>query len=432
MMTATDFHKEAIRLRQEKKYEEALSLYERSWLETGDQYDGAGLLSCLRKLKQYDKAILLADEIVKKFPDFQWGKNEAIWTYIEGKLYKLEDDAQPDRVIEIASDIMRLKPEGVAAKIVVFRVLKTAKAAGDWKTVDEWANKLRPEALSNDPMTDDEGREGWSDQSLWYNYKARAIVETDKAEEVIQFIDEVINKFPRQKKFFLRLKAMSLHKLNQLDKAQEIYKSLCDARRPDWWLLHEYARVLNDRGEKKDAFKIMCQAAVSHKKLDAMVTLFKEMGLLCKEAGRMKEARAHLLLSSLIRTEQGWSIPESLSNTIAELNSVLNNENAPSNIREALNHCRETWNNILGVKTDHTSLTHRKPKRGLIGKILLGKPEVSFCFIHGSDNETYFCYKSDLPAGIADGAAVSFTAAPSFDKKKNVESWKAVAIVRKN
>jgi tetratricopeptide (TPR) repeat protein len=431
-MTVTDFNKEANRLRQEKRYEEALSLYERSWLETGDQYDGAGLLSCLRKLKQYDKAILLADEIVKKFPDFQWGTNEVIWTYIEGKLYRLEDDAQPDRIIEIAGDIMRLKPEGVAAKIVVFRVLKTAKAAGDWKTVDEWTNKLRPEALSNDPMTNDEGREGWSDQSLWYNYKARALVETDKAEEVIQSIDEVINKFPRQKKFFLRLKAMSLHKLDQLDKAQEIYKSLCDVKRPDWWLLHEYARVLFDRGEKQEALKIMCQAADSHKKLETMVTLFKEIGLLYKEAGQLKEARAHLLLSSLIRAEQGWSIPESLSNTIEELNSVLNNEKAPSNIREALNLCRETWNNILGAKRVHTSSTHRKPKRGLTGKILLGKPEVSFCFIRGNDNESYFCQKSDLPVGIADGEAVSFTALPSFDKKKNIESWKAVDIVKKN
>lgn len=430
-MTVTDFHREANRLRQEKRYEEALPLYERSWLETGDQYDGAGLLSCLRKLKQYDKAILLADEIVKKFPDFQWGKNEVIWAYIEGKLYKLEDDAH-DRIIEIAGDIMRLKPEGFAAKKVVFRVLKAAKATADWKIVDEWADKLNPEVLSTDPMTDEEGREGWSDQSLWYNYKARALVETDKAEEVIQFIDEVINKFPRQKKFFLRLKAMSLHKLEQLDKAQEIYKSLCDVKRPDWWLLHEYARVLFDRGEKQEALKIMCLAADSHKKLETMVTLFKEIGLLCKVTGQLKEARAHLLLSSLIRAEQGWSIPESLSNTIEELNSVLNNEKAPANIREALNYCRETWNNILGVKRDHTSSTQRNPKRGLIGKILLGKPEVSFCFIHGSDNESYFCYKSDLPAGIADGEAVSFTALPSFDKKKNVESWKAVDIVRKN
>lgn len=431
-MTSMDVHQEANNLRREKKYDAALPLYEQLWLETGDQYDGAGLLCCLRKLKQYDKAIPLADEIVNRFPDFQWAKNEAIWTYIEGKLNNLEDESPVAKTIEMAITIMGLNPEGFAAKMVVFRVLKAAKAAGDWRTVDEWTNKLNPEALSNDPMTDDEGREGWSDQSLWYNYKTRALVETDKAEEVLEFIDKVINKFPRQKKFFLRLKALSLHKLGKLDDAHEIYRSLCNVRRPDWWLLHEYAKVLNDKGEKEEAYKVMCQAAVSHKKLETMVTLFKEMGLLCKETGRTKEARAHLLLSSLIRNEQGWSIPESISDTITELNSVLTNENAPSSVREALNMCRETWHDISGVKADRAAIRQRKPKRGLTGKLLLGKPDVPFCFIRGNDNVSYFCQKSDLPAGIVDGEVVSFTALPSFDKKKNTESWKAVDIIRGN
>jgi tetratricopeptide (TPR) repeat protein len=427
-----DLHQEANNLRREKKYAEALPLYEELWNKTGDQFDGSGLLNCLRKLKQYDKAILLADEIVKKFSDFQWAKNEAIWTYIEGKLNNLEDDSPVAKTIEIASTIMRLNPEGFAAKMVVFRVLKAAKVAGDWKTVDEWTNKLNPGALSNDPMTDDEGREGWSDQSLWYNYKARALIETDKSEEVLEFIDEVISKFPRQNKFFIRLKALSHYKLGNLNDAQDIYKSLCDVRRPDWWLLHEYAKVLNDKGEKEEAFKVMCQAAVSHKKLEAMVTLFKEMGLLCKETGRIKEARAHFLLSSLIRAEQGWSIPESISDTITELNSVLTNENAPSSVREALNMCRETWHDISGLKADRAATHHRKPKRGLTGKLLLGKPDVPFCFIWGNDNVSYFCQKSELPAGIVDGEVVSFTALPSFDKKKNTESWKAVDIIRRN
>lgn len=431
-MTKTDLHNEANKLRQEKKYDEALPLYEELWNKTGDQYDGAGLLSCLRKLKQYDEAIPLADEIVNKFSDFQWAKNEAIWTYIEGRLNKLEDDTPVDKIIEIASAIMRFKPEGVAAKMVVFRVLKAAKTAGQWMTVDEWTDKLKPEVLSIVPMADEEGREGWSDQSLWYNYKARALIETEKSEEVLQFIDEVINKFPRQKKFFIRLKALSHYKLGNLNDAQEIYKDLCDGRRPDWWLLHEYAKVLNDRGEKEEAFKVMCQAAVSHKKLEAMVTLFKEMGLLCKETGRMKEARAHFLLSSLIRAEQGWSIPESISNAITELNSVLTNEKAPSSVREAINMSQETWNDILGVRADRAATHQRKPKRGLTGKLLLGRPDVPFCFIRGHDNVSYFCQKSDLPVGIVDGEVVSFTALPSFDKKKNTESWKAVDIIRGN
>jgi tetratricopeptide (TPR) repeat protein len=432
VMTSAEIHLNAKRLRQEKKFAEALPLYEDLWNQAGAPFDGAGLLNCLRKLKRYDKAIPFAEELVKKFSDFRWAKNEAIWTYIEGKLNKFKEDASVDEIIEIANSIMDLKPEGPAAKLAVFRVLKAAKAAGGWKIVNEWTDKLNPEILNTAPMRDKEGREGWCDQSLWYNYKAKALIETDKPELVLQFIDQVISKFPRQNKFFLRLKALSHHRLGNVNDAQDIYKRLCDARRPDWWLLHEYARVLVDKGEKQDALKIMCQAAASHKKLEGMVTLFKEIGLLCKEIGQPREARAHLLLSSLIRTEQGWSIPESMSHTITGLNLVLNNEKAPSNIRDALNICRETWNKILGVKTDRASAHHRKPKRGLTGKLLLGKPDVPFCFIRGDDNESYFCQKSDLPAGITNGETIGFTGLPSFDKKKNTESWKAVDISRKN
>jgi hypothetical protein len=41
------------------------------------------------------------------------------------------------------------------------------------------------------------------------------------------------------------------------------------------------------------------------------------------------------------------------------------------------------------------------------------------------DEQSFFCYKSDLPPDITDGNEVTFDAIPSFDKKKNKESWKA-------
>src|SRR4030067_3699435 len=159
-MTSTEIRQEAKRLRQEKKFAEALPLYEELWNETGAPFDGAGLLNCLRKLKRYDKAIPFAEEVVKKFPDAQWVKNEAIWTYIEGKLNKLEKDATVNEIINIADSIMDLKPQGYAAKLAVFRVLKAAKAAGDWKIVNDWTDKLNPAVLRTAPMTDEEGGEG--------------------------------------------------------------------------------------------------------------------------------------------------------------------------------------------------------------------------------------------------------------------------------
>jgi hypothetical protein len=39
-----------------------------------------------------------------------------------------------------------------------------------------------------------------------------------------------------------------------------------------------------------------------------------------------------------------------------------------------------------------------------------------------------FCIKSDLPGNIHDGEEIIFDAIPSFDKKKNQQSWKARGI----
>lgn len=423
-MTMTDFHQEANRLRQEKKYDEAIPLYEQLWTEKGDQYDGAGLLQCLRKTGDIEKAIPLAEELIKKYPDFSWVKNEAIWTLISGKLNKFNENSSLEDILDVANEIMDLKPEGVAAKTVVFRVLKAAKEAGKWDVVHEWAAKLDPDKLNTTPMTDEKGREGWSDQSLWYNYKCKSLIERERPDETLQLIDKVIEKYPKQRKFLLRLKALALHKIKRLVEAEECYKDLCGVMKPDWWLLQEYARVINDRGDKKAAIKLMCQAANSNTKLDLMVTLFHEMGLLFKEIGENDTARAHLALSTLIRQERGWSVPIIISDSIVELNRIIGNDDVPALIKDAISLCRKEWENILGTSTT----IQRKQRRGLTGKVQLGSSERPFCFILGEINESFFCFKSDLPADTKDGDIVSFNAHPSFDRKKNRESWKAVDI----
>jgi len=426
MKGTVDLYQEANNLRKEKKFADAAPLYEKAWSASADQYNGAGLLQCLRKTDCFEKAIPLAKELLKKYPEFAWARNEAIWTLISGELNRLDEDTTLETVIDLARKIMELKPEDLAAKVCVFKVLKAAKAAGKWDVVGEWTYKLDPDRLSTTPMTDERGREGWNDQSLWYNYKCNFLIKKDKAEEVLRFIDQVIEKHPGQRKFFLRIKAIALHKTNRLDEAEGCYKNLCSVRKPDWWLLQEYARVVKDKGNRGDALKLMCQAANSNNKLDLMVALFQEMGLLFKENGDNDAARSHLALASLIRRDQEWSIPGIILDSLSELNMTIGNDYAPTSIKNALSMCRKEWEKILGI----SALEQRTPNC-LSGKVRLGNPERAFCFIIDGSGESYYCLKSDLPRQTKDGDTVVFNAIPSFDKKKNRESWKATNISAK-
>ncbi len=431
MIDKEELKNRANELRKTGKTEEALELYKKLWSETGDKFDGAGLLHCLRKLNLFNEAIPLADDLVKKFSNFPWCKNEIVWTYIKGQLDKLSDNEPLNKVIAIAEKIMGCNPKEIAAKTVVFKVLKYAKAANDWDTVNEWVVKIKPESLGEEPrVIDSAGKRGWSEQAQWYNYRIKGLIEDNKTEEALKAIEEIIGKFPNQRKYFLHLKASAFYKANNLQEAERMYREICSGFKIDWWLLHAYARVLRDKGQGEEALKLMYRAANSHTKLEAMVKLFADIGFLCNKIGKNIEARNHLILSKLIREKNGWSVDNVIRSTIQDLNELIGNADETIGTLEALKICRAHWASQLGDEhcQSNSNSRHMKARKRLIGKVNLGKADRPFCFIFSEGKESFFCFKSSLPSDIKNGDEVVFTAVPSFDKKKGVESWKAVNI----
>lgn len=427
MTNLTEQKQKAIGFRKTGNFKEALLLYRNLYKKTGDEFDGAGLLHCLRKLELFDEAIIFADELIVKYPDFDWCRNEVVWTFIQGVSNKLGEEESLEKVIEAANKIMSFHPTGLARKLTVFKVLKSAKSSNHWEIVNEWVIKIAPDSLSAKPMTDNSGREGWSDQSLWYNYRINGLIKKGNKKEAINTVDEILEQFPKQRKFFLRLKALANYLLGKLPESEKIYKNLCSGYKPDWWMLHEYAKAVRDIGRREDALKIMYQAASGSSKLESMVSLFVDIGMLCKELGKYEEARAHLVLCKYVRNEKGWTVPESIINTVNDLNKIIGNNKEPSSLKEALRICRNEWSKLLCKENDLKNSSHknRKVKKGLVGKVSLGRSDRPFCFIIAKDEQSFFCYKSDLPPNITDGSEVTFNAIPSFDKKKNKESWKA-------
>jgi len=420
-------------LRKAQNFKEAVLLYRDLWKETGDHYDGAGLLHCLRKLELFDEAIPLAEDLIIKHPESDWCRNEVIWTFISGDLYKLGENESVEKVVETAKKVMDLNPHGLAEKVVVFKVLKSAKAHGNWGIVNEWVIKIDPSALSTEPITFETGRKGWCDRSLWYNYKISGLLKSggDKeAKEAIELVDEISGQFAYEQKFFLRLKALAFQKIGKLNAAEKIYEKLCDRGRPDWWMIHEKAKVVRDLGRTEDALELMYWAARSNRKLGTMVSLFADIGSLCKSMGKNEEARAHLVLCRYVREEKNWSLPGFILNDINELNEIIGNNKEPSSLKEALSICKSYWRSLVGETSELKGKIDdkRKIRKGLSGKVNFGNLANNFCFIITKDKESFFCFKKDLSSDIKDGDDISFDAIPSFDKKKNKKSWRATNI----
>jgi tetratricopeptide (TPR) repeat protein len=407
-------------LRKAGEYDKAKDLYESLWTSSKDQFDGAGLLQCLRKLDRFDEAIPVAEELAEQQLDLEWCRREVIWTFLQGQLLKLPENERMENVVAFAAKIMKLSPDGLAAKLTVFRVLKAAKAEKRWDVINDWVVRLNPEELSGEPIKSENGREGWCDQSLWYNYRLNGLFETGNYPAVIKIVDEILGKYPKENKFFLRLKGRASHRLGDLKNAEQIYSELCSSRRTDWWLLHEYALVLIDINRKEEALLLMYRAAASNPKLELMVSMFSDIANVCKELGRVEEARNHLVLSKHVREQQGWPIGFSLKSQIDQLEDKLTTK-APESFEECMTQCKKLWKAQSVERDDY----ERKPKRGLIGLVKASSGDRPFCFIDVKGENSYFCFKSDLPTGLKNGDQVSFDAIPSFDKKKNKPSWKA-------
>lgn len=414
--------KSANTYRKDGDFVNAIPIYESLWKENGDAFDGAGLLSCYRKTCMFDKALPLAEELAGKHGGLDWAEKEICWTLIQGRTQKFNDETPWDEVIQTTNKIFDFNPDFLAKKLIVFKVLKLAKNKNDWNTIASWVDRVEVDKLSTVPIQLTSGRDGWSDQCLWYNYKINSLLKTedfDKAESLAQVAEE---KCPKQGVFFLRLKAHAKKGLGESEAAINLYEKLCK-NRIDWWLLQEYGNLLKDHGERDKALMILCKAALSKAKLEMMVRLFSDIAGICIENDDFENARCHYYLEKFIRNENEWPLTSDLTTAIQTLDKRLSSKNSFQNKQQALSMCKSFWRKNCGENTSKTI----KKKSGLIGKITIIKQK-PFCFVNTKDGLSAICFPNDISGDVNNGDTVVFDIIPSFDKKKNTESWKAIKI----
>jgi hypothetical protein len=173
---------------------------------------------------------------------------------------------------------------------------------------------------------------------------------------------------------------------------------------------------MRESGSLDEAYKQMCRAAQQCPKLDMMVSFYQDFGMLAKELKKKEEAYCYLLISKLVREEKKWKIPTDLTINLEELKLGLNVEAIPQEVRSLHQKCKSYWS---GNKNDNQIYR---------GKIQLGLKEKPFCFIYDNEKKSHYCLKKDLPVEIKNDDLVSFNLLSSFDKKKNIQSMRAINI----
>ncbi|MHC8522514.1 hypothetical protein ACPJHQ_16450 [Rossellomorea sp. H39__3] len=364
---------QANELRKSGRLEEALPLYQTLWESAQDKFNGAGLLHCLRKLRRFEEALPLAKELEKQHIGFDWCRREIIWTYIGGYLNQLTEKDTMGKTLNIANHILTLQPDELALQKVVFAVLKKAKQLKKRDIACDWVDKITPENIDSTPIKTERGDTGWNYQTIWYLHKIRCLIHQNSLKDAIDKVDFVLHNLNKKEKYFKRLKATALLKQGNINEAEAILQSLCKARRVEWWLLYDYAMLMNEKGEKTIALDYMYKAASSEKRLEGILGLILDTAKLSKELRRMEESFYHFQLFKLIREKNGWSIQEEVIKELQEL-STQYDSNSSVTFHEALKKCRSYWR---ANSTEPSRRVEKKNKRtSLSGVVKLAKREL--------------------------------------------------------
>jgi len=419
----------AEKLRKEGSFKEAKEIYAILWKNSKEPSIGAGFLHCLRKLNDTEKSISLAYELRnQKFNDY-WVNLEILWTLI-GELRKSEDYLKAKELARYLLTLIRPEKDILALKIITEKMAKLAMDKENWSEAIEWLEKYGKKNLTDELVAKSE----WTNKTLWYFRKIKCLYGIGNYEEIIALSEEVesISKPWNINKQFLRYRAKTLFDLDKLDDSLQLYKKI-SKEKVEWWILREEALVLIKMNLKDDALKILYTAALSSRQLDKLVTLFNDIGNLCLVLNKEEEALAHYILEKLIREENKWSIDSTLTTQINSLKNSFPEYNEISKVKDALDICRKFWKK-LGIQPPKThskkgykyssKKDDRKTRKGLKG-IVQKKKELPFFFIK-TENESIICFLSDITEEYTHGDEVLFDALPSFDKKRNMESWKAI------
>lgn len=416
-----ELKKQANTLRKNGNLKEALPIYENLFdKEVKDRFDAAGYLHCLRKLKKHDEAMKVAAICEELFADFNWMRMEIIWTYIS-KLKQVAETEPIDKVLSIANKVLSLEPDDVQTNITVLTVLKKTKQMKKWDIATQWVDKLNPLTLNKEPLVANEKTTIWSDYLIWQKYKVTCLIFEKKYQEAIYQLNLIRSDIKQVEKFFLVLEAEAFKGIGELQSSIEILTKLTQNPKADWWIIHRYSLVLNEVGKSEQSLKEMFRAASLSHKLENSIKLFRDIFWLAKELDKLEEAHYHLLLFKMIRERNDWPVHEEVVRQINLTGEKLKGAKVQT-YHEVLKKCRSYWVQDISIESSNKSI-----QRNLKGKLIQVKSDRPFCFVK-TQTDSFFCHKSEIKGEPIEDLAVKFDIIPTFDRKKQQDSWKAINI----
>jgi len=300
------------------------------------------------------------------------------------------------------------------------QVIKTEKSKPhiSWQFIDSFCDMFNPNQLQQDCFKGEveikgrmQSKEFASVRETWYSVKTKALFKQNKYAECFSLSKKALESFSRfhysNDIWFARRIALSRIKTgNAVDAIADLHDILLKKR--EWFIQKEISELYFKIGETEIAFNYAIQAINNYGDLEYKVGLLALLGEVLKKKNQNELAFKHFSLSYLIRVEQDWKIPASLSVSLKEFNK----ENIAINkINELKRELQTFWKESvrkdqLSGRIDH--ILHDN-ERGVVGYIRY-------------DDQKQIYFSVNRTNMIADklivGVPVEFIILPAIEGKK--------------
>jgi tetratricopeptide (TPR) repeat protein len=419
----TPNYENAEALRKNKSYAEACEQFAQIWQQNPSPFIGWRYAFCLRKVGQLEDAERVAREALAKYPEDKFTKSELGWILYEKELKPAKEESDLGRIVHVANQVLALNSDGMALAKVVLAVMKVAKGRKNWKVLLEWADRLTPENLDNQPMVFD-GKRGMSDRETWCVGRARALLELERFDEACQFAQAGLADFPDEI-FLRRTAALALARSGDLVGGIAEMRSLLTHRRADWYMKAELAELEYRAGNYHEAYRLICDAVSTPRQSEEYkLGYFVTLAQIALALGKLDVATEHIALAKAIRSSKGWRIPSELVQVEKDVLAALRASN-------------KVWPELSQDPKQLGRLCRRRWQEGKDEGVQFYRGTVKpypegrhFAYIKRDDGgEDVYVIVRDLPRNCSEpGSRVEFALKTSFDKKKGRESVQATNV----
>lgn len=424
-MSTEDFpqlRQQAEDFRKAKEYGQAVSVYQRLWTTfeeaKRDQWVAWGYAFCLQKSKRYSEGLEVCREAYPLHKEFSNLQNVYAWCIYFMEI-KVEEVLEEPRFLKAANGILRLSRQDDKYSPYTqtcIKVLKHLHSKENYpaERILEWTERIIPELLSKETFSfvDQSGktRELASEKETWYQYRIKALYESEKYEECIQLANQALQCIHKAHYdnpiWWKRYIALSNRGLGKQQEALDLLESLY-LKKPEGFIAKEIADAYYEMKEVEQAFRYTIEGLLSHAEIDKKVKMIDLLAHILADKGEVEEAKAHWRFLYYFKQDQEQKISAALQAKITQYQVPIG---------EALDLNKAAFS--LKKQWEKWKFEDRKRLEGVIDNIL---PNGKAGFVKVGSRESYYfriSYSLSKKPWLQKGQRVSFYLEDAYDKKK--------------